>query len=81
MYKKIKECSFTQLYVYKMNNLKDIMNGNIEFPIILLYFLDSPIVNDYNSVERNKKLKSIFKEIRPELLETIISIEDDLNDY
>ena len=75
MLKKIKECTYTQLYSYMITNLKAIVKEEEFFPYSLLMFFNNSNLKLMTNAERNKVLKNIFKELKEEILEMYIEVD------
>lgn len=75
MLKKIKECTYNQLYSYMITNLKAIVKEEEFFPYSLLMFFNNSNLKLMTNAERNKVLKNIFKELKEEILEMYIEVD------
>ncbi len=61
--KKLNECSYRQLYRYKMKNFQKILDGDLEFPWALFMLLDHPKFELESSKEKAEDIKKIIKEL------------------
>lgn len=75
MLKRIKDCTYNQLYSYMITNLKAITKDNDPFPYSLLMFLNNPNIKYMTVHERNEIMKKIFNELKEESSEMYIDIE------
>ena len=75
MLKKIKECTYNQLYSYMITNLKAIVKEEEFFPYSLLMFFNNSNLKLMTNAERTKVMKNIFKELKEDILEMYIEVD------
>ncbi len=75
MLKKIKECSFQELFDYVNDNLVKVLLGEKPFPHAILMFVNNPNIKEMTPRDRRNELKQIFSEMKPDLLDIQIDIK------